>query len=361
MQEPTSLYTGVDVGKDELYVCLLARVPTAPSAPPHTRTVSRRKFDNTPGGHAAFVMWLRAHERNLDAPGARVAMEASGVYFEAFAHAVHAAGLTVCVLLANTVKHFGLSLNEHSKTDRIDALVIARLACERALATWTPYSPMSRQLKLLNREREAIIHERTMVKNRQHSAVRAQFVSPETLARYEARIAFLDGQVAAIAAEAEGLLAADEKLAAAVGFLETIPGIGRTTAVALVAETDAFALFESRGQLIKYCGYDVVSHQSGTSINAPTRISKKGNHFIRKALHFPAMQARKKGIFAEVYQRQFERSGSKMSALVAVQRKLLIVAYALIKNECAYVNDHHKGAAADLADVKRLPELAHAA
>ena len=68
------------------------------------------------------------------------------------------------------------------------------------------------------------------------------------------------------------------------------------TALALVAETNGFALFTNKAQLVCYAGYDgaaprVVKNESGTSVKSPTWISKRGNNLVRKTLHFPALTA----------------------------------------------------------------------
>ena len=73
-----------------------------------------------------------------------------------------------------------------------------------------------------------------------------------------------------------------------------IKGIGITTAATIIAETDGFILIKNRSQLISYAGYDVIENQSGSSINGKTKISKKGNKYIRRALHFPALSAVKR-------------------------------------------------------------------
>lgn len=77
--------------------------------------------------------------------------------------------------------------------------------------------------------------------------------------------------------------------------------------------------------------------------NGKTRISKKGNRFIQRALHFPAMAAvRHDEQINQFYQRTFEKSYIKMKAYVAVQRKLLLLIYALFKKTEAYNPDFLK-------------------
>ncbi|HAD13144.1 MAG TPA: IS110 family transposase, partial [Saprospirales bacterium] len=102
-------------------------------------------------------------------------------------------------------------------------------------------------------------------------------------------------------------------------------------------ETDGFALFKNKAQLVSFAGYDVVQRESGTSVKGTTRISKKGNSYIRRALYFPALTAVKyEPQFKDFYQRVFEKSFIKMKGYVAVQRKLLVLIYTLYKKEEPY-------------------------
>ena len=92
--------------------------------------------------------------------------------------------------------------------------------------------------------------------------------------------------------------------------------------------------------LLKYAGYDVIQRQSGTSILGATKISAKGNHRIRKALHFPALVAVKfDSNFKALFDRVMDKTHIKMKAYVAVQRKLLVLIYTIFKTNQPYRTD----------------------
>ena len=96
-------------------------------------------------------------------------------------------------------------------------------------------------------------------------------------------------------------------------------------------------LFTNRNQIVSYAGYDVIKKESGTSVNAPTKISKKGNSYIRQMLYMSAMSAaRSDDHHKDYYQRIVCKSGIKLKANVAIQRKLLLLIYALFnfKKQC---------------------------
>ncbi|MVN23540.1 transposase [Mucilaginibacter sp. HMF7410] len=92
--------------------------------------------------------------------------------------------------------------------------------------------------------------------------------------------------------------------------------------------------------LSSYAGYDVVQRESGTSIKGKTKISKKGNRYIRNALYFPAMVAcRYNPVLKENYLRIIQKKTSKMIGQVAIQRKLLALMYTLWKNDTEFIEN----------------------
>ena len=105
----------------------------------------------------------------------------------------------------------------------------------------------------------------------------------------------------------------------------------------IVAETNGFAAFENVAQLVSYAGYDVVENQSGKR-SGKTKISKKGNHRIRRCLHFPAFNMITYDVapFKNLYERVYEKSKIKMKAYTAVQKKLLAFIYILWKKDEAF-------------------------
>jgi transposase len=124
----------------------------------------------------------------------------------------------------------------------------------------------------------------------------------------------------------------------------SIKGVGLLTALIVISETNGFELIENKAQLVSYAGSDVVERQSGSSIRGKTRISKKGNAHIRRALHYPALSAvRYEGQLGDLYKRVTLRNPKvKMIGLVAVQRKLLVLIYTLFKKNQPYDPNYAK-------------------
>ena len=137
----------------------------------------------------------------------------------------------------------------------------------------------------------------------------------------------------------------DDQLARAMECLQSIPQVGKVTAATVLAETAAFDRFRSRSQIVKYAGMDIVARQSGSSVLGRSRLSKRGNSRLRGALHMPAVgMINPQGPFNDQYRRVHNRTGCKMKAVVAVQRKLLVVKCSLIKRQQNYEVEAHQGA-----------------
>ncbi|RBP26026.1 transposase IS116/IS110/IS902 family protein [Oceanihabitans sediminis] len=119
-------------------------------------------------------------------------------------------------------------------------------------------------------------------------------------------------------------------------YLESIPGISFISAATVIGETLGFESITSAKQLTSFAGYDVVLRESG-SFKGKTKISKKGNSHIRAVLHMPSMTCvRCNPTLKQFYQRLKPHKAKPIVALIAVQRKLLILMYTLWKNEVNY-------------------------
>jgi transposase len=158
-----------------------------------------------------------------------------------------------------------------------------------------------------------------------------------SLERLKERISFLNRQEKDIREDIDQVLRQDTELKKEVGIISSIPGIGELTAIIILAETNGFELIRNKKQLTSYAGFDVKEKQSGTSVKGKPSISKKGNRSLRKAMYLPSMSAVKwDDNFKNMFIRIASKQGIKMKALIAVQRKLLELAFTLFKTKTNY-------------------------
>ena len=119
--------------------------------------------------------------------------------------------------------------------------------------------------------------------------------------------------------------------------LESIKGIGRKTAIALIVYTDGFKKFKNASQLCSYTGITPITRISGSSIRGKSRISKMGNRNLRKLLFICSFQAcQHNKACREIYQRITNKGKSKKLALLAVCNKLLKQSFAIARSGLIY-------------------------
>ena len=289
---------------------------------------------NDLSGYAILLSWLKKSVD--DKVGLIVVMEATGVYHQGIAHYLYSKGYKVCVMQSGRVKRYAQSLDQRSKTDALDSRMLSRLGLERAPRLWEPPSEELQQLKALSRERSCLLKDRTVENNRQGAIDSSIYSNSKALKRHKNRLRLLEDQIEIIEQEMRELISRNKALEKKIGFMISIPGTSFISAATVVGETLGFESIVNAKQLTSYAGYDVVLNESG-NFKGKTRISKRGNSHIRAALHMPSMTCvRCNPTLKQFYDRLKPKKAKPLVALVAVQRKLLILMYTLWKNEAVY-------------------------
>jgi len=327
---------GIDVSQKELVVCF-GRMTDALCP----QLCSHASFANTPAGMQKLVSWA-VKQKQADRP-LRFVMEATGVYHESLAYFLSGQGHPLSIVLPNKISNYVRTLETRTVTDKTAAQAITLFGLERQLSDWQPPRPELRKLRQLTREREQLVATRTMVKNQLHAEKAGAMPSEETISRMKKHVVFLNQQITQIQQSITTLVRQQEELKTSLALCCSVPGVGQLTAAIVLAETNGFELIRNKKQLVSFAGLDVREKQSGTSVRGKPRISKKGNRFLRKAMHMPALGAirsdeRLKGVFS----RLVAKHGIKMKAVVAVQRKVLELIYTVYKTQRPYDHQYHK-------------------
>lgn len=298
-------------------------------------------FKNDKRGFNQFIKWVRKTGNDLST--VNFLMEATGVYYESLAFHLDKIKLQVNVVLPNTSKHYFQSLNAKTKTDKIDARLLAQFAVERKHPLWHRPNPLYLSLRNLTRFYVQLQEQKTAFTNLKHSKVESEEVQQLIINLNQKTIDHLDKQIVKVTKEIGMLCKSDATLWAKIEKLCSIKGLGLITVATIVAETFGFEHIRNGKQLASYAGYDVVQKESGSSVKGKTRISKKGNKYLRNALYFPAMvSCRYNPQMKENYLRITKTKESKMIGQVAIQRKLLLLTYTLWKNDTVYDPEYKK-------------------
>lgn len=308
---------GIDVGKKDLH-CVILGEDLGDDSP-----VARHAFANNPRGHEQLLKWLK--NRRLDR--VKVCLEATGGLGEDLATALHEQGHIVSIVNPARIKAFGQSEGVRTKTDAVDAALIARFCRSQSPTPWAPPAPSERALQALLRRRDNLVDMRTQELNRAQAAR----VTDAVQSSIDEHIGYLDDRIASIEDEIRKLIDTDSDLRGKRDLLQTIPGIGEKTANTILGEMPRIAEFRDVKAVAAHAGLSPKHNQSGLSPGR-SRLCKAGNARLRKALYFPAIVAMRQNptlrIFAE---RLAERGKRTMVIVAAVMRKLLTIAYGVLK------------------------------
>lgn len=298
-------------------------------------------FENRVKGFKQLIKWVDSFI-DQEVPHQYV-MEATGVYHEKLAYFLEDNGKQPVILLPNKISNFVRSLDIKTVTDKTASIAITEFGLSRKLEVWRSPDEVYLELHQLSRERNQLTLDLTVCKNRLHAEKTTAHANERTLLRLEERIEMLKKQQKEIEKEIKGVIKTHPSIQQEVERMCSIPGINLLSSVTVLAETRGFELIRNKSQLTSYAGLDVREKQSGTSVKGKPKISKKGNRNLRKCLYFPAITAvRMNDEHRALYHRIVSRTGIKMKALVAVQRKLLELMYSLFKNKTDYIPNYQQ-------------------
>ena len=305
---------GIDVAKQKFNVCLRFA---------HDK-LKHKVFTNNQAGFTQLHRWLQQHA------GDRVhaCLEATGAYGEALALYLHEQGHLVSIVNPAAVKAFAASCLSRTKTDRVDAELIARFCLAQQPPAWEPAPAEVRELQALVRRLASLIEMRVAEENRLAAGptvAQVQRSLEESLAHLQAQIKRTEKLIRSHLDQHPGLRQQRD-------LLTSIPGIAETTAALLLAELPHLKQYRSARQVAALAGLVPRARQSGSSVKGRVRLSKIGNARLRKALYFPAITALRCSPFMQRWANGLrERGKSKLSVVGAVMRKLLHLAFGVLK------------------------------
>jgi transposase len=310
-------FLGIDLSKATFHASLL-----------NDRGEAKKVFPNSPKGFDQLVAWLR----NRQAIEVHVCMEATGRYWEALALHLHSLDYCVSVLNPARIKAFAQSELLRTKTDAVDAALIARFCKSQGPEPWIPAPPEIHALQALTRHYE---HLKT---TRAQQSVYAQSSDVAIVtASIRQVIVALDEQIAQVERQIRQHFDDHPDLKRRRDLLTSIPGIGETTAGSILAEIPHLDRFESAKAVAAFARLSPRERQSGTSIHGRPRMCKTGNARIRKALYMPAMVALRFNPALRIFGERLSAAG-KHKRLIngAVMRKLLVLAYGILRSGVAF-------------------------
>lgn len=322
---------GLDISSKKIDICM-----SIIDSNQKVRIVSSTSFLNTLNGFKSMEDWIFKNHKQKEVTLV-LCMEATGVYHENCALYFSERNYKTSIILPNKAKHYLISLGLKSKNDSIDAKGLSKMGAEQCLELWQPAGKFYYELRQYTRQNQNLQEQKTVFKNQLHALEHSMYKSKKMIKQQQDTIKLFDKQLKELEKLMKSLIDSDEVMKQKVTNICKIKGIGLLTAATILSETNGFELFKNYKQLVSYAGFDVVERESGT-MTGKTKISKKGNGHIRRALFMPAFTAvrYKEKIALDLYNRTFEKHGIKMKSYVAVQKKLLVLIYHIWKKNEAY-------------------------
>ena len=314
---------GMEVSAQELVVAMSGK----------KGEVLLQRFANTAAGHRAMLSTLTRGGKRV-----RVCMEATGMYGLDVALQLSAQEeIELMVANPRAVRHFAKAAMQRSKNDQLDAVVLREFAARMEFQAWARPDENSLALWAIARRLEALTKERTAEKNRQHAAGVSQAI-PECVRRSAARtLRFLERESKQLREEALRCIASDVRLRRRYELLRSVPGIGETSGIQILAELLLLPEDRDVRQWVAYAGLDPREYSSGISVRRYTRISKVGNRHLRCALYMPALVAsRREPHLRGFYEALLARGKKKKQALMAVARKLMHAVFGMFRSDRPY-------------------------
>ena len=328
---------GLDVHKTRCVACVKT---------PEGEIVEEFAFQNNPHGHIELITHLKAY------PQVQVAIESTGnlwipIYNRLEDEHIH-------TILTNP-KKTRMIAEAKTKTDKLDARILADLLRANLLSASYVPPPEIREQRSIIRERARLTQLRTIIKNRIHTLLdKHAYKVPYTdlfgkhglewRRKLELPVAdrtLLEVNLEQVTSLNHSIDRLTETIAESaienpeVKLLMGFTGIDYYSAMLLINEIGPIARFPSPKKLVSYAGLAPSTHQSGNhTTHGP--ITKEGNSHIRWILVEAAQHAaRHDSRLSQFYQRVMKRRGHNR-AIVAVARKMLVTIYHVLNHHREY-------------------------
>ncbi len=316
MAQNARVVAGIDVAKDKVDACI--------------RSLSlKRTFASTEDGHREFTSWLRQHKVG------KVVMEASGGYEREWAEAARAAKAEVRIVDPKRVRDFARSAGRLAKNDTIDADTIGWFAEVFNEASGQPYDATREKLHQMVNSRQTLQDMQVQLQNQ------GEHKLPKAVERGHSRILkTIRLAMDKVDAEISDLIEATPHFAELAKIIESVPGLGRTSAAMIIATMPELGHVDGR---IAAALLGVAPYDDDSGRRRGERHVKGGRRRTRNALYMPCVGAvtRHNPVLKAYYERLLARGKLKMVALTACMRKLICILNVMIARRQEWDPNRH--------------------
>lgn len=314
MEMVAKVFVGVDVSKKHLDI--------------HLHPINKAlRVENSQNGMNLLLSFLSDYNGCID----NIVCESTGGYEALMIATLEDAGYQTWIVEPKRIKAFIASEGIRSKTDRGDARMIALFASQKKC----PYATVeltaeAKKLQALNKRRielkKIIVAEKLRL---EHKLI--AFCEKST----KKHIQYLENEVSAIDCEIEKILEQDGSLKRKVEIIDSIPGIGKVSAAAILAELPELGTLDRR-QVAALAGVAPFTCESGMYKGIARTYA--GRDLVRKALFMVALSAtRHNKLLSAFYQGLLAKGKKGMIAIVAVMRRLIVIINAMVRDNREWI------------------------
>ena len=310
-------FIGIDVSKLTLDVCFFKDDKIL-------RTIK------VPNNEVGFLK-ITSHIDLMDKNDYMFCMESCGIYCYSLANFLINNQLQVSMANPWRVKGFMQASMVSNKTDKSDAIMIAKFASTYKLPLWQPRSEQLQEIY----DKIKYIEQLSKILYQGSNKLENANLSVKEL--IENHIKYIKNIISKLEKEIYEKIEKDSKLKNDKELLCTIPGISDKSSSTIIAYIGDIGRFENAKALVSFVGLNPRKYQSGTSVYKRDRISKQGNSSLRSSLFYPAMSSmRCNDIIKDFNIRMKELGKHGKVRICAVMRKLVHIIYGVLKRQEEY-------------------------
>lgn len=315
-----SKYIGIDISKQTFDAFFIKE----------NQKYEFRKFDQTQKG---FNQLVKLGKDKI------YVMEATGPYYLKLATFLHSKNIRVAVVNPLVIKRFSQMELQRAKTDKKDAKTIHDYAKLKGVDLWSPPKKEISQMQQIITALELLNKQHNSSSNQLKAFVISGIIDSQVKKSIQSTIKKIEKEKKQLEHRLNKII--EENFANTKQLLVSIPGIGDKGSAILIAITNNFEKFIHYKQLIAYVGFSPRVYKSGTSVNGKGRICKMGKSSVRRIMFMCSMSAKRYNNKCAEFSKKLEAKGKHNRVIkVAIANKLLKIAFAVVKNNTCFDNNH---------------------
>ena len=324
-------YVGIDISKLKLDVNILK-----------TETLESEHFviENNPKAIANFIKSLT--KRKIEANQLLFCCENTGVYTNHLSYTLSNLSLDLWIVPAIEIKKSkGISRGKNDKTDAKDIALYSLRNIDK-LNLYVKSDIDIDKLKLLHTEREKVLRALLLLETtKENESFLPKEIYNEVSKINKSSINGLKKALKEIEKRIQEVIKNNEKLNLQSELIQTIPGIGKQTALYFLIATKGFSAFSNWRKFACYSGVAPFEYSSGSSIKGRTKVNHMADKKMKSLLQMCAMTTLKYDPqLKEYYTKKKEEGKNSMLVLNNIRCKLISRVFAVVNRKTAYINTY---------------------